>query len=344
MSPYITDILAQPLALREAVNSFAPEKLFPIVDQLQDQAFDRVIISGMGSSLYAAYPAYLQLSNLGIPVLFLNSAELLHSLTKLITPQTLLWLNSQSGRSAELVNLLAAIETEPPARILTFVNDLASPMAQAADTCLPIYAGEESNVSTKTFLNMLAVNLLAAEFFLDKNLEPLNAGLLAAADEMQTYLSDWKRSFQELDILIGSLDNLTILGRGASMAAVWNGSLINKEAAKSAFEGMHAADFRHGPLELAGPEFNAMIFAGDPKTKRLNRNLALEIVGYGGQVFWVDQSPDPDLPTILIPNTSERTRPLLEILPLQMLTLVMAARKGFEAGKFRLIGKVTDRE
>ncbi len=43
-------------------------------------------------------------------------------------------------------------------------------------------------------------------------------------------------------------------------------------------------------------------------------------------------------------ETSELTRPLIETLPMQMLTLAMAKRKGIDAGQFRHISKVTARE
>ena len=72
--------------------------------------------------------------------------------------------------------------------------------------------------------------------------------------------------------------------------------------------------------------------------------MALEIVSHGGHCIWLDSDPDPELPTLLLPKTSDFARPLVEILPLQMLTLVMARRKGLQAGLFRYIGKVTDRE
>ena len=175
MNPYLADILAQPAALRAAVKAFSPEQLQPLKDQLQNGDFDRLIISGMGSSFNAAYPAFVSLTRLPVPVILLNTAELLHSLRAAISPKTLLWLNSQSGRSAELVNLVESIENSQPARVLACVNDLASPLAQAAAVCLPIHAGEEATVSTKTYLNMLAVNLLAAEFLLGDNLEMLKA-------------------------------------------------------------------------------------------------------------------------------------------------------------------------
>ena len=128
------------------------------------------------------------------------------------------------------------------------------------------------------------------------------------------------------------------------MSAVWNGSLINKEAAKSAFEGIHAADFRHGPLEIVSEGFAALIFAGSGKTSALNRELAREIISYGGKAIWLDSVPDRELPTFLFPETTELTRPLAEILPMQMLTLAMANRKNIEAGKFRYVSKITDRE
>ena len=344
MNSYISDILSQPEALREAVTSFSVERLIPIAERLKNGTFDRVIISGMGSSFNAAYPAYVRLSSLPVPVLLLNSSELLHTLTACIGSRTLLWLNSQSGRSAELVNLIQSIGGQSPACMLACVNDLSSPLAQAAEICLPIRAGDEATVSTKTYLNMLAINLLVAEFLCGGDIEPLQSEMVAAANEMQSYFSEWQSQVSRLDNLLGELPSLMIMGRGISLGAVWNGSLINKEAAKCAFEGMHTADFRHGPLELAAPGFTVLIFAGSPETKSLNRGLALEITEYGGRVFWVDHIPDSELPTILIPETSERTCPLVEILPLQMLTIMMSSRKGIQAGQFRHVGKVTTKE
>jgi len=286
----------------------------------------------------------LKLSNQSIPVQLINAAELLHSLNGMIGTRSLLWLNSQSGRSAELVHLLAHIQTAPPACTLTFVNDLASPMAEHANVCLPIHAGAEATVSTKTYVNMLAVNLLAAIQLTDGDLVSAMLEMSAAANAMEMYLTDWEARLGELDSLLGDFQQLLLLGRGSSMSAVWNGSLINKEAARSAFEGMHAADFRHGPLELVSEGFSAIILAGSAQTSALNRELAREIISYGGRVLWVDSSPDPEIPTLLLPVASELTRPLVEILPMQMLTLVMANRKDLQAGQFRYVCKVTNRE
>jgi glucosamine--fructose-6-phosphate aminotransferase (isomerizing) len=191
---------------------------------------------------------------------------------------------------------------------------------------------------------MLAVNLLAAIQLRGGNVDLAVQEMRAAADSMESYLVHWETRVQELDAALGQFDQLFLIGRGSSMSAVWNGSLINKEAARAAFEGMHAADFRHGPLEIVSEGFAALIFAGASQTSALNRTLGREIIAYGGKAIWLDSVPDPELPTLLFPETSEWTRPLAEILPMQMLTLAIAKRKNVEAGRFHHVSKITARE
>ena len=344
MNPYISEILAQPSALHDLLNNYSVNALEKVNNDLKSGKYDRILITGMGSSFNSAYPAVVQLSRQSVPVQYFDASELLHHMDSIISSRTLLWMNSQSGRSVELVRLLDILRTRPPATILTFVNDALSPMASRADVCVDIHAGAETTVSTKTYVNMLAANLLAALHLTGGDLNSVLADFSSTADLMETYLASWQSRLDELDSLLGEFDSLFFLGRGASLSACWNGSLINKEAARCAFESMNSAYFRHGPLELASPGLTAMVFAGSPRTADLNRTMALEIVSHGGHCIWLDSDPDPELPTLLLPKTSDFARPLVEILPLQMLTLVMARRKGLQAGHFRYIGKVTDRE
>ncbi|MGD8402871.1 MAG: SIS domain-containing protein [Anaerolineales bacterium] len=341
MNPYISDILSQPAALRNAINNFSLSSLDPIRQRLNAGEFDRIVITGMGASYNAAYPAYLELTSLPIPVTLVNAAELLHYMDGLIGSRTLFWANSQSGRSVELLRLLERNESNPPAYILTSVNDETSPLASFADICLPIYAGSETTVSTKTYINTLAVNLLAAHFLTGDDLEALKKEILLTADRMETYLTDWQKHVSTLDTLLGEFKTLILIGRGASMSAVWNGALINKEAAKFPLEGMHAADFRHGPMELISPDFLGLILAGSPTTFALNHNLATDIDKHNGRVIWIDSTPDTYLSTFIHPATTDLVRPIVEILPIQFLTIALAKRKNIQPGHFRVVSKVT---
>lgn len=344
MNAYIEDIKTQAAALRMAVNRFDGKELHQIRSALESGVIDRIIMSGMGASFNAAYPAYLALNQGNLPVNLVNTAELLNYLQSSIGAHSLLWLNSQSGRSIETIRLLERVSHKSPHVVLACVNEEDSPLALAAGVTLPIHAGEEATVSVKTYTNMLAVNLLAAHTLLGWDVERLRNDMLAAGKAMEAYLQEWDTQLARLGQLTADVNSLVFTGRGSSLAAVWNSALISKEAAKCAFEGMHAAEFRHGPLELCQPGFAAVMFAGPEETRSQNRDLAGDVLKYGGKVVWVSEQQDPDLPSFVLPDVGDHTRPLVEILVGQMLSVVLARRKGIEPGYFRYVGKVTLKE
>lgn len=341
IAPYIQDILSQPAALREALKNYPAKQIEDVRVKIQRGDFDRIVMTGMGSSFNAAYPAWLNLAGLPISALHVNTAELMHYARPLINKRTLLWINSQSGSSVEIVRLLELLSADRPAFQLSMTNFAESPMAKKADLAVEIHAGSENTVSTKTFINMLAVLMLASAQFAGLDWQKIHAGMQKTADSIEEYLSTWQDKVAELDALLGEVDQLLLIGRGASMASIWNGSLVNKEAAKSTFEGMNVADFRHGPLELASARLTLMILEGASQTAKINRALALEVKSYGGKVLWLAAKKDAELITLQLPVVDENARPLVEILPFQMLSILMSNRLGIEPGKFRHIGKIT---
>ena len=115
MNPYIVDLLDQPSALRDLLRLYPSDALGSIRENLNSGKFDRIIITGMGSSMNAAYPAVIRLCSQSFPVQYINAAELLHYFNGMVGSRSLLWVNSQSGRSAELVHLLDNLKTFKPA-------------------------------------------------------------------------------------------------------------------------------------------------------------------------------------------------------------------------------------
>jgi glucosamine--fructose-6-phosphate aminotransferase (isomerizing) len=341
MNPYLADILSQPQFLRKVVQHWQPDSLRMITDGLKNGSIDRIVITGMGASYNAAYPAMLQLSRLPVPVQLINAAELVHFLPDVIGERTLLWVNSQSGRSAELVSLFKQHISRKHAGVLACVNDPESPTAGAADIFLHLQAGPESTVSTKTFVNTMALNLLIANHLLGSPVQHLAGELLDAADQLEGYLLEWDERMEQLRQLLGEFDTLALLGRGPSMAAVWNGALVNKEAAKYPLEGMNSADFRHGPLELVRPGFTGLIYSGSAKVSSLNHVLAADIRRFGGKAIVFSREDDKTGFTMPIPAGSEATLPIAEIVAAQLLSFVLAERTGVVPGKFIHSGKVT---
>ena len=344
-NPYILDILSQPAAMQAALENFDPASLTSLAEDLHRGDFDRIVLTGMGGSLYASYPIWLTLASAGFPAIWVDTAELIHHVPHLITSRTLLWLFSQSGKSAEIVSALDFSRIHRPAALLAAVNDLDSPLALAANSfgghsaSIPVNAEVEKTVSTRTYTNTLAVAQLGAFALLNMDVEYARAKLLETVTAMQAYLSNWEERVTKLGEEIGYPKRLAVLGRGPSMAAVYTGTLVLAEAAKFLAMPYQAGEFRHGPLELANPDLTVMLFAGPAETRELNRRLYQELRSYHVKAFWMGASSEhrqfqlPEVPAIGLP--------LMEILPMQLLSIHLARQIGVEPGEFFRSGKIT---
>ncbi|MCE7002157.1 SIS domain-containing protein [Kibdelosporangium philippinense] len=335
---YVLDILGQPLALRDLLSMGLGSTATTFLSQGL-AGFDRILITGMGASLYASYPSYLRLAKAGLPVWFVETGELLHDVPELITGRSLVWVASQSGESAEVHALLEQLEqcVNPRPTVLGIVNNTDSVLAQSADVLIQLHAGEERAVSTRTYVNTLVASALAVRVALG---EPESTDLFTAVGAVQRYLDDWRAHADAIGDAISTPDTLVILARGASRAAAGTGALIIKEAAKYPAEALSTSQFRHGPLEMVTEGVTAVLFEGDRPTAPLSQRLADDIRRYGGRVVWLGQTvPDPDaLPLAACRGVA---RHVAEILPLQLLSVVLAERAGIEPGVFRHLEKVT---
>ena len=155
---YVADIHRQPQALQQLLGSPIDSSALTLLRGLSD--FGRVILTGMGASLYAQYPAYLTLASAGLPVWHVEASDLLGGAAGLITPDTLLWITSQSGRSAEIAALLDRLAGRRPV-VLGFTNDTTSPLARSADAVVELRSGDEHTVGTCSYVNSLAAHLRA---------------------------------------------------------------------------------------------------------------------------------------------------------------------------------------
>jgi glutamine---fructose-6-phosphate transaminase (isomerizing) len=337
--PYILDILSQPDSLKSALEHFDPAPLAPLTKAIRNNDFDRILITGMGGSLYASYPVWLMLANAGLPALWVDTAELIHHTPGLITPKTLLWVVSQSGKSAEIVSAIDFERMPKPAALLATVNDMESPLAKAAQYHVQIHAEVEKTVSTRTYVNTLGVGQLAALALLGKDIEAARTELLQTAAAMKAYLGDWENVTKQIGSALGLPKRLAILGRGSSLAATYTGALILGEASKYMATPFQAGEFRHGPLELATPDLTTLILAGPQETRELNQRLLKDLRGYKVNAFLMDSSSNEW--QIAIPQVPAIGLPLMEIVPLQLLSIHFAQQIGVEPGFFFRSGKIT---
>jgi glucosamine--fructose-6-phosphate aminotransferase (isomerizing) len=335
---YLRDILAQPRALADTVSGLCGSAgLAEVAAEAAQGRFERIVLTGMGASYHALHPLHIQLVEHGFNAVAFETAELIHYFPTVLTPRTLLVAVSQSGRSVEILRLLDLTARRVPTIAVT--NTPGSDLATRADLTVPTRAGTESSVSCKTFVaTLVALEWLGAALR-GEDRRQVESTLREAAPAAEHYLATWQAKVSSLVDLLNGVRAVFLTGRGASLAAAGTGGLILKESAHFHAEGTTCSAFRHGPFEMIGRDVLVLVFAGDLKTAALNENLVRDVRDAGGKACLV--GPQSGVDAFRIPVAAPPIRPVLEMLPVQLMSLALAALAGIEPGKFERLTKVT---
>lgn len=333
---YLKDILDQPQALRDTIEALivVPE-LESVGERLRSGHLDRVVLTGMGGSYQILHPLHLRLTSCGFDSIMIETSELIHSVPQLLNERNVVIAVSQSGSSAETVRLT---DRQGPFYI-GVSNTPSSPLATRSQVALLTKAGEEGGVACKT-----AVTLLAALYWLDQHLtkgdlQAAHQALETIAPVVEAYLIRWREHVDELTQSLSGVKHLFLVGRGPSLAAAGLGAMVQKEAAHFHAEGMSSPALRHGPFEMLSPDSFVVVFEGGENVSSFNRRLVTDILGTGARAHLCGVSSSNGC--FALPRINDALRPILELLPPQMISLSLAYLQGREPGRFERITKIT---
>ncbi len=311
-----------------------------------------VLFTGMGSSLHAAYPAQAFLTAMGYRALVWEAAELAHHHLKILTPDTLLVVVSQSGETAEVARLLE----ELPAKlsIVAVTNMEKSPLAQRADLMLPMMAGVQAAVSTKTYTCAVAVLMYLAFAIAGEHHRLLTQALKRAVEAQEGILDRRDVLIPPTLQFLNRPPYVALMSRGADLASAYQGALMLKEVARLAAEPMSAAQFRHGPIEIVNPAHCYIIFrryvqptSRGGKTAELLLRLAEDIRAHHGRVLLLSDRPVEnitDMRVIQVDPIRLGLGTLVDVVIVQLLAHDYALNTGLEPGTFWIAQGVTRRE
>lgn len=348
MTPFEHDIADQAAALERVAAYYAGAGLASL-DAAARLAADasEVLLIGMGSSLSASMPAAATIGTC-LPASVREAGELLHYGMDPIRPGTLAVLVSQSGRSVETVAVAERLRASGQPRIIAVTNDPASPMAAHSDLVLPILAGDEATVATKTWTTTFAVLRLLAGALV--GVPASNRRISAATIEALARIVAVPDVADAAAEAMRACVAVTVVGRGPALAAADYGALIVKETAAMPAECLAGGSFRHGPLEIAGPDVGIVVLAPSGLTRELCIGLAHDTAALGSPTWLLVDT------TAGVPGTSERLQvttlpaveeadtPLTMSVPIQRLAASLARGRGRVPGILVRSQKVTDRE
>src|SRR5438105_3706727 len=210
-------------------------------------------------------------------------------------------------------------------------------------------ASEQTGPSTMTFVCALAMLGALARTIAGASAHDAAAAIAQEADRAADAITALVADRALPDRLVawhGGRATTVILGRGAARAAAEMGALTIKEAAGMPVESLQAAQFRHGPLELAGPDLAAIVLATEPETAELDRELAADLAKLGAAVLLVTTGgPAPgDTMSIAIGSLDRLLSPAAAVVPAQLLAWRLSLTSGRTPGSYLHASKVTTRE
>lgn len=240
---------------------------------------------------------------------------------------------SQSGGSRDLAMLQTAA-AQAGAMTLALVNDETSPVARDASLLAPLRAGEEKAVAaTKTFIASLVASAFIVAAWADAD------DLMDAMQDLPDVLAravaaDWSSAVGP----IARAGSIFTVARGPGLAVAAEAALKFKETCRLHAEPFSAAELRHGPIALPGPDFVALVFA----TRDAGRDSALSagaaLRETGATVITVDCA-DGDVP--FVPTAHPLLDPISQTASFYAFVERVAATRGLDPDAPPRLSKVT---
>jgi glucosamine--fructose-6-phosphate aminotransferase (isomerizing) len=305
--------------------------------KLRTTTFNTALTVARGSSDHAAnYCAYLIMARMGRVVASLPMSLVTLYKSPLVTRDTLTIAISQSGQSPDVVEPIRYFR-DGGATTVALVNDINSPIAQAAEWAMPLNAGKELSVAaTKSFITSLVAGArLVAQW---QNDPELLEGLAALPEALDTAgRADWSAA---IDVLAPAR-NIMVVGRGISFPIALESALKFKETSALQAEAFSGAEIKHGPMALIEEGSPLLIYATRGPTQEGLIKLATEMRGRGARVLLAapDNIAERDL-TLPVAATPDLD-PIVAIQSFYVMAARLAEARGMDPDAPRHLSKVT---
>jgi glucosamine--fructose-6-phosphate aminotransferase (isomerizing) len=297
-----------------------------------------VLFVARGTSDNAAVCAdYLVQTSLGLPSASASPSAVTMFGARLDLRDVLLVAISQSGESPDIVSYVEMARAGG-ATTLGLTNAPGSALAKTLHHVVDLHAGPETAVAaTKSYTaELLALTALFAPDDVASELADLHTAardVLSTAGPAVVDLADRYRY----------TTRVMTAGRGFSSASAREAALKLMETSYVSAHGMSAADLLHGPIALLDESVPLLCFASAGPDSAVMTELVELGRGQGVDVEVIgDGTVTPStLPPLLPSGLAPQLRPLLEVLPAQLLAAEMALARGIDPDRPRGLSKVT---
>ena len=315
----LKEISEQPDTILRAVDNDQIEEFVDNIKQAKN-----LYITGSGTSYNAAeITKYLMSKFAKIKINTLISSELPFSPNE-IEPNSTLITISQSGESADVLEAVK-IAKESNAKILSIVNLLNSSLSQQSSLAIGLNCGPEIGVAaTKSFTSQLSILYKICDQLCNGCINPDWEKVSSAISQILSNNSKVKEIAKNLR----DVSDIYVLGRGIHLPIAKEAALKLKELTYIHAEGIPAGELKHGPLALMDSNVYVIIINPNDSTYNDTLNSANEIKARGAKIIGIsDKKSNVYDYWVDIPSIDEALYPLIEIVPIQLLSYYSALEK-----------------
>jgi len=352
----LKEIMEQPETLRNAMRgrvllNEGNAKLSGLNDvTLLLENAQRIIITACGTSWHAGLVGEYMLEQYAkVPVEVEYASEFRYR-NPIIKPNDLLFLISQSGETADTLAALREAKKKG-ASVLGVCNVVGSTIARESQGGVYIHAGPEIGVaSTKAFSSQLVVLSLITLLISHQRksvsndvLKTLCKELLDLPSKVEQILKDTTQ-IEKIAEEFKTANNFLYLGRGYNFPVALEGALKLKEISYIHAEGYPAAEMKHGPIALIDENMPVVVIATKDSTYEKIISNIQEVKARKGKVIAIANDGDHHIDTladyvIKVPHTLDMLSPILNVIPLQLLSYFIAVKRGCNVDQPRNLAK-----
>jgi glucosamine--fructose-6-phosphate aminotransferase (isomerizing) len=310
----------------------------------------RLILIGCGTSWHAGLVAEYLFEDLArVPVEVEYASEFRYR-NPVLYADDLVVAISQSGETADS---LAAMDLakRKGASVFGVCNVVGSSIPRLSDAGAYTHAGPEIGVaSTKAFTAQVTVLALMAVGMAKLRGTMNLVAIKSFYEEMEAIPEKIERALLLNDQMIALAEqykdarNFLYLGRGYNFPVALEGALKLKEISYIHAEGYPAAEMKHGPIALIDEEMPVVVIATNSEHYEKVVSNIQEVKARKGKVIAVVSEGNRDLDKMVdhvieVPETIEPLSPLINTVPLQLLSYHIAVLRGCNVDQPRNLAK-----
>ena len=309
----------------------------------------RFVIVGCGTSWHAGLVGEYMFEHIArIPTEVEYASEFRYR-SPILSKEDVVFFISQSGETADTLAAMREAKSKG-ATVLGIVNVVGSTIARESQGGVYIHAGPEIGVaSTKAFTSQLTVLAqIALMVARAKGMSEADGKILAkeleALPEKVSKVLLNTTQLKEVADEFKDVKNFLYLGRGSNFPVALEGALKLKEISYIHAEGYPAAEMKHGPIALIDENMPVVFVV--PKDAIYDKVISnvQEVRARRGRIIAVANEDDEEIKkmaevVIRVPRTYGFFGPIVNIVPLQLLSYYMAVVRGTNVDQPRNLAK-----